>query len=307
MRNNLETNYSTSWNSAIFPSIPFVAFPVAGVTKDFRDMHDDWEVKRPILDTNIAHNSSAIYALHESAKNFTPFDNFECMSLYTNPLQPSSELVLVAKETAASNNNISLAFGWISGSDTSRWDWSTAWICSGQSDAGSRFCSIEWAQQFQDDWIVHHDYTTPDGQRHVMDITVDHCLVGEQSDAMLDRCGLHYNSSLLILICLLTFLDCTLVLVVLAFFHKHTLVLIGDVIAEALEIGAGSDESISNPQTPLQLKPNIFGRATLVRRMWPEENAPRWYQAVSWKTWLISITLYDNHSIPAGTPLTKCL
>lgn len=148
------TNRQGRWNSTVFTSILFIAFPVAGITNDFLQVSDDWASQRPILDPTIAHNSSAIYALHESAQNFMRISNLERMEIYIDPCKPSSELVLIANITTTQNNRSSLVFGWISGSDSAQWDSATFWIYRHRGDKHDRFCDTNWAREFQDKWTV---------------------------------------------------------------------------------------------------------------------------------------------------------
>lgn len=273
------------WNSAVFTSRPFVAFPVAGVTNDFLQVSDDWASQRPILDPEIAHNSSAIYALHEHARNFTRMSNLECMETYIDPRKPSSELVLVANITAAQNNESSLVFGWISGSNSARWDSATFWICRHRGAKHDRFCNMNWAREFQDEWTVGQDFYTPDGERHSAVITVEYCLIGEQSNKMPERCESLYNKFLLFVICTLTLLDSGLILAVLVLHQKHTLVQVGDAITEALD----------NPSSHHQPDTNVLASrrryVILMRKRWSPQARPRWHKAITRRAWIISITL----------------
>lgn len=281
------TDRQGSWNSAIFTSIPFVAFPVAGVTNDFLQVSDNWALQCPIPDSTIAHNSSAIYALHESARNFTRMSNLECMETYIDPRKPSSELVLVANITAAQNNDSSLVFGWISGSDSARWDSATFWICPNRGDKHDRFCDMNWAHEFQDEWKVSQIFYTPDGERHGAAITVEYCLVGEQSNKMTDRCELLYNKFLLFAICTLTLLDSGLILGVLVLHQKHTLVQIGDAIAEALDNHSSHHQLDKNVRVTLDRR----RYAILMRKKWSPQATPRWHKAITRRSWIIAITL----------------
>jgi hypothetical protein len=282
------TDEAHSWNSVVFTSIPFVAFPVACVTADFLDLHDDWALQRPILDPTISHNSSAIYALHETAHSFTRYSNLDCIELYIDPRTASAEVVLVTNTTASQNNESSLVFGFISGSDGADWNMATAWICPFQEVKHSRFCTIEWAREFYDSWTVYQKFTTPDGQSHDVQMVVDHCLVGKQATNMADRCELLYNKGILFTVCVVTAVGAALILGVCFFFQKHTLVHVGDAVAEALENGS----SLACQSTDL---PSLTaGRqecVTMLRSNWSSINRPRWHQAVTMKSWIISLTL----------------
>jgi len=280
---------SGSWNSAVFTSIPFVTFPVAGVTSDFLEVRDDWTTQRPILDPTIAHNSSVIYALHEGARNFTRYSNLDCMELYIDPRTASSEVVLVAATAASQNNGSSLIFGFISGSDSSQWNAATAWICPNRGDKHDRFCTMEWANEFYDNWTVYQKFTTPDGQSHDVHMTVDHCLVGDRATDTDERCELLYNKGVLFAVCVLTFVDSLLILGILILCRKHTLVHIGDAIADALE--NGSSFVRHSPHSPAPIV-GSWGRVALTRSRWCSASRPRWYQAVTTKAWITSSIMY---------------
>jgi len=259
------------------------------VTQDYLTMPDDWAAQRPILDPTISHNSSAIYALHENARNFTRYSNLDCMSLYIDPRNASSEVVLVADITASQNNGSSLVFGFISGSDPARWNSATAWICPNRGDKHDRSCTMDWARDFQDHWTVYQKFTTPDGRSHDVEINVEYCLVGEQAADMTNRCELLYNEWILFMVCILTFTDFMLIAGVLIRHHKDTLVNIGDAIADALASGSSLDRQSSEYPT---LKTGRWEGVTVMRSKWSPPVRPRWYQAVTEKSWTISLTLY---------------
>jgi hypothetical protein len=273
----------------VFTSIPFVTFPVAGVTKDFLDLHDDWAIQRPILDSTISHNSSAIYALHKTAHNFTRYSNLDCIELYIDPRTASAEVVLVTNTTASQNNGSSLVFGFISGSDAADWNSATGWICPpNRGNKDDRFCTMEWAREFYDSWTVYQKFTTPDGQRHDVQMVVDHCLVGDQATNMADRCELLYNKGILFTVCVVTMVEAVLILGVLVLFQKHTLVNIGDAVAEALENGSSLACQSTNPPS---LAAGRWECVTMLRSKWSSTNRPRWHQAVTIKSLIISSTL----------------
>lgn len=137
------------------------------------------------------------------------------------------------------------------------------------------------------EWTVSQVFATPDGERHSAVITVEYCLVGEQSKKMPDRCELLYNKFLLFVICTLTLLDSALILGVLVLHHKHTLVQVGDAIAEALD----------NPSSHHQLDANALATldrrryAILMRKRWSPRARPRWHKAITRRAWIISIAL----------------
>jgi hypothetical protein len=255
-------------------------------------MSDDWAGRRLDLPTTDSQNDSTIYALQKNARNFTRYSNLECMALYIDPREASSEVVLVANTTASHNNGSSLLFGFISGSDHAQWDTATAWVCPNQGLKVARWCTMDWARDIQDHWTVYQAYTTPEGQRQDVMINVEYCLVGEQATRteMANRCELLYNEGILIMVCVLTLAETLLILGVLIFHHESTLVHVGDAIGDAMENGSSFDRQSSGH---LSLTSGRWERVTVERSKWSSHIRPRWYQAVTRKSWIISLTLYD--------------
>jgi hypothetical protein len=274
---------------------------VAGVTHDFLDMSDDWAGRGLDLPMTDSQNDSTIYALQKNARNFTRYSNLDCMALYIDPREASSEVLLVANITASQNNGSSLVFGFVSGSDHAQWDTSTAWVCPNQGQKVARWCTMDWARDIQDHWTVYQAYTTPEGQRQDVMIQVEYCLVGEQATRteMANRCELLYNEGILFMVCVLTLAESVLILGVWILHHKPTLVHVGDAIGDAMKNGSSFDQQSSGHPS---LTTGRWERVTVIRSKWSSPVRSRWHQAVTRKSWIISLTLYDaclNIKLPA--------
>ena len=263
--------------------MPFVVFPASAVTSDFLTAADNWEVTRPITDPTIfANRSSSMYALHENARNFTRLDNLQCMERYIDPLQATSDLVLVSNVTTAQNNGSSLIFAWMSGSDSMNWNGATNWICSSHENAYyTSYCSIDKAQHYADDWVV----LGPS-----MNATIYYCLVGEQGDNG-NRCGFHFSAYIMATVCLLTSIE-TILISWTTFKHRTpTIVTVGDAIAEFLK---DPDESTGGSSTLVPVVPKHSKGQTIARlgvTFWNGEHRIYWFKAVSLNAWLISTSL----------------
>jgi hypothetical protein len=91
-----------------------------------------------------------IYDLQGRARNFTRLDRLSCLKLYVDPLNTTSDVILVAKNlTSAQNNGSSLVQGWING--LTSWDYANFWVCGGaQKDHVHQndYCTLDWALSF---------------------------------------------------------------------------------------------------------------------------------------------------------------
>ncbi|KAK5991490.1 hypothetical protein PT974_09773 [Cladobotryum mycophilum] len=214
------------WNAAVFASLPFVPYPIAITTSDFLRSNDTWGYDKLYgLGDSDANNGSSVFALHHSARNYTRINVTECIDQYIDPLQATADLVVIASNlTAAQNNGSSLLNGWMNGNQPTRWDGAGKWICSVHEDQKwTKYCSPDWAKEFSHDWELA---TTPP-------IKVAYCLVGPAGDND-QRCGLHYNTYTLSIVCLLTIIEGFLIGWTWMRHSLPTLVTMGDAVASFL-------------------------------------------------------------------------
>jgi len=259
------------------------------VTRDFESSPDDWAISRPIYDSEDPRNSSAkIFALRDKASQFALIENSKCMELFSDPLSATAELLLVTNETSLSHNGTSLFGGWLNGAHSQRWEASNGWICAGHNGTPwTRYCSLSWALEFHDSWnfstafagSFQNDWDKIVGREPTdQTVYVTHCLVGERADLQ-TRCGLHYNFYLLVLIIVVTAADTLLICFVAAAHNEPTLVVLGDAVAEALETRKDDRSTTTSSKF-------------LAVNRWPDEPCPRWFAAISLRTWIISLSLY---------------
>lgn len=167
-----------------------------------------------------------IYNLQESARNFTRLEKLDCLELYVDPLNSTSDVVLVAKNlTSAQNNGSSLIQGWING--LSSWDYASFWVCGGIRI--SPYCTRDLALSMVNDWTIA-TWEAP----HHQQVEIDHCLVGGQADNN-ERCGFYFSSPAIGAVSIFT-----LVGYILIFFIGRTqadkpLVTLSDTISTFLE------------------------------------------------------------------------
>jgi hypothetical protein len=121
-------------------------------------------------------------------------------------------------------------------------------------------------------------------------VFVDHCLVGDSADIK-SRCGFHYNAVLVILVIVFTVVDTAIIGYIVVRHADPTLRILGDAIA--LELNRPEreyEESSDRVGDKLPREKRKTG-ARLMKGYWPMHNRPRWFSAVSRKTWAISICL----------------
>lgn len=112
------TNSKPSYNSTIFPYIPFAIFPIALVIDDFLASPDVWSAtKLNINSSDIFDLGSLSFVLYKKGRNFTYLNNTQCVERYIGPLGSTGELPVVSTSTATENNGSSLLHRWITGND----------------------------------------------------------------------------------------------------------------------------------------------------------------------------------------------
>lgn len=180
------------------------------------------------------------------------------------------------------NHGTSLLDGWISSWD-GWWGWSNGWICLAyQADLQrQKYCTLEWSEIFVDNWTV--------GRRSP--IAVDYCLVSETANNE-ERCGLHYSTHVLIIVCVCIFLESLMILWTWGLYlnsstnpdiksAKRTMVTMGDAIHSFLEHPLADGHNLMDS--------TIQGKKIRVNNeRWTTRKLTRWYEAVSWCTWIVS-------------------
>jgi hypothetical protein len=227
---------------------------------------------------NDGNNYTHVYELQHNWVNMTKLENQDCISKYIDPTEASGNIIIVASNyTAAENNGSSLVDALVSGSyDSNVWWSSSFWICTAYQGSHFRWCSADWAATFASNWTVVSHYRT-----HVH---VDHCLVGEQGDNK-RLCGLHYSVDATIIVCVCTLIDAFLILWVWhqamrAKEERHTpMVTTGDAIASFLR-EPGKDSRRCNGKT-VQVKVQA----------WPMNNCASWFSAVGMLNWFAVMIL----------------
>ncbi|KAK7957994.1 hypothetical protein PG988_012842 [Apiospora saccharicola] len=296
----------SSWNSAIFISLPVAAVPRAVATNDFRSAADNWttsdplghydwwqkshygwwETKSPALFREELGNRSAIYALQSELPDMIRLGPQECAQRNIDPLKATGSVIVVARDTASTQNNgSSLIDGWVSGWQA--WADSHTWVCNAQY-RGNWYCDADFAATFGDNWKVLAGPNT---------VSVDHCLVGPEADND-ERCGLHYNAYIMGIVCVFTFLMVVLIWVVL-FQHvntkkpdhgrsKVTLVTVGDAISNFLAWPEDTEDTVRKPKSTKSRRKF----AELVKSEWEVMPHISWFKAVSNWTWAVSLCFF---------------
>lgn len=249
-----------------------MVFPVAAVTSDFSSYTDNWNNSHQDL-------AAEVLAMHGRMKNFTRLDNIDCMARYVNPLDATSELVIVSKNvTTGQNNGSSLIVGWISGSDSTIWNDATQWVCSGHENGWSIYCTLDLISKYADNWIVI-------GGKIATWIDVQYCLVGD-SGSNTDKCGLHYNASVMVLVPLFTLVMALVIAWVALRYPEPTLVTCGDAIADFLDRPDSVTKNLVNIPTATKRCRNQF--AMLAYKPWKQKRA-LWFSAAPVCSWVLTI------------------
>jgi hypothetical protein len=299
------TNKIESWNSAIFPSFPYVAIPRAVVTQDFQTSGDNWTLSDPLAHKSwwkgptFGQNTTMIYALQDEATTYTVMNTTDCVKLFVDPLTPTSSLILVAANlTTAQANGSSLIDGWVSAWEL--WSHSTSWICEAYqlADETPKYCDWQFAETFADTWQL--SWPEP--------IAVDHCLVGPQGNNN-ERCGLNYSVYILAIVC-----GCTLVQWLLIWWtcrhHQRlcatriaeargrTMITMGDAIQSYLEYPDPAWTDFDDIAKLADSHRSRLQKALTIEDMiWPTKHRVSWFRAVGTSGWAISTMLYVNFEL----------
>jgi hypothetical protein len=248
--------------------------------------HDRWENSTgAIRHANFTHKQF-IYGLKDRAVNFTRLDKRSCLKQYIDPLKATGDLIVIAANwTSVQNNGSSLIQGWVDGNSADKWSAATAWICSAYETLGwTRFCSLDWALSFLDDWVLE-TWEAPRQRR----VAVAYCLVDELGDNH-ERCGLHYSAPVMGLVCFCTLIGALLILWTARKYQVPTIVTLGDAIASFLE-----HPEIEVYGVDRTARRSIFGRkrhAVAIEAIpWSAARPTTWFRTVSVGNWLLSYTV----------------
>lgn len=288
--------FRDSWNSAIFASIPFAVFPAAVVSSDFLTSPDDWSVSYNITSQHIYDQRSLIYELHSAGRNFTHLNTTECIQRYIDPLNATSDLILVSESTAAEANGSSLLYGWISGGNAVLWNRATAWVCVGHKGVNKNtYCSAvdDEISQYADNWTIpmEHGFSPP----------IQYCLVGPSGNNQ-ERCGFHYSVVVLILVCICTSIESVIVTWTARRHSSPTMVTTGDAIAEFLKEPEHGNEALPSPDLTDETEDQSPKTTKLV---WGSDSPVRWFHAASLQTWIVSLSLYVPPSPPPSPHIIR--
>jgi hypothetical protein len=222
--------------------------------------------------------SEPIYALQRRAANFTRLENLQCIDAYIDPLNATSELVLVSSTLTSHNiqdgTESSFLRGWNNGDEQARWDGASNWICSilYPHSVWPETCAKERITPYAEHWVVH-------------DYTIQYCLVGKSTDNG-NRCGLHFSKKVFIVIAICLLIEVWLICCVAILSRSPTLMTLGDAQAEFLrdpdpmtQMTTGVGQSLENGH---------FVRLQMAE--WRPVRL-RWLKALGPKMWITTITL----------------
>jgi hypothetical protein len=142
---NLETDQSTSWNSAVFAATPFSTYEVGIVTADYLEDSTPWH--RPL---------SLLQSIHRNAARLERIDRATCISRYAGKVAGLADILIVSSSITMSQrlsddrdypeSSLLSNFTTIEGLGTD-WGLNSDWMCSAWAAWGHR-SSMAYTEQF---------------------------------------------------------------------------------------------------------------------------------------------------------------
>ena len=257
------------WNSAIYTSIPINLYSTAIVTNDFLSNNNSWNA-----------TDLSIKKLQLKAPGFQRLDSAECIERYIDPLGTGLDVVVVTntptnEETKHDNTSLIASFN----SPGSGIHWSTAqsWICAAYPEVRTSFCSMQFMNQFSNNWTVGD-------KKGTYNASVDYCLsAGAQLPN--ERCGLLFSPIVMGLVCILNLIKCICIWYTAYRDLGSALVTIGDAISYFLRNPDSSTKGLC-----LSSKAD-FGYQQWGRKhgIWNPPKRIFWYQAASLRRWMTTL------------------
>jgi len=200
------------WNSAIFPSFPFVSYDVLIATSDYKTNNTPWSGDRTLEYSNVVD------------KNFTQISPGECLQRYVDPLVAYGSVVVVIREPSNNRTNMTSLVGTFMSPTGGEWYNGGEWTCSAYP---GKTCNPENLGPILEDW---HTWGFDN-----MTSTVEYCLSQSIAWDKNKRCALHLSPQIMWIVCGFNFMIFAC-FSYLAISHgsDHTLVTIGDAFASFL-------------------------------------------------------------------------
>ena len=282
------TDWSSSWNSAIFSSIPAYSYTAAFTTQDYQQHNDSWGWSGNVDLDRIKLNLSS----------FERLSNSQCIERYVNSLNYGKDVVVVTNKSSSANDN--KAF--LGSMDLNSWPYQGLWICA-SPDLGSRKsavvggCTPDFVKPFGHNWtVVYQGEPRYNASINRESVPVLYCLSAGVHNKD-DGCGLHFSIPIIVLVCGLNFMKCVCI-VWSAWYNKSVkpFTTTGDAIAFYLRNPDPRTKgmSIASCQEFRRKRPWFSGP-----RVWSPKRV-RWFRAASGRRWIFVLTLWGFLPTPAS-------
>lgn len=193
---NFAHTLSSSWNSAVFDSIPVYSYTTAIVTTDYVTNNAPWNV-----DLDLNPGGTNLEMLRVDGREFQYLNKTECILRYLSPFTSGKDLIVVTDWTdnqRALNDGSSLIAAFQNPHDGNDWDTMSIWLCY-DNGTWPKTCTTQHAAVMATDWTVSfgEDVYAIDTSNN--SARVDHCLSEGTHVTNLD-CGFHWSITLMTLI-----------------------------------------------------------------------------------------------------------
>ena len=190
----------SSWNSAIFASIPTYEYRVVFATLDFQSNNQSW-ASVDGFDFN---------SLRLNAPNLEFLDRADCVNRYLQPLNAGKDVIVVTKRTTAENYNRTMLVSEVTGGLS--WYFEEYWICSSRPTwlaMGGGGCTSDVIDPFISNWAVAEFKNSTNFMGNGA-VPVDHCLSGGINPSQ-EMCSVGFSSYIMFLVVVVNALKCGLV------------------------------------------------------------------------------------------------
>lgn len=290
------------WNSAVFAATPYGSYRIAIVTSDYLADSGPWPTQ----------NNQTLHMLRNT-DSLSYLNKTQCIERYVSFTPGQMDVLVVAANitmqdyasVAGGNTSSSLLYEHNNFDLKANWIYAQAWLCSAFARPGfqpDKWCTVEFLLPKKEDWTLREfpwfDNNLTDIHRSIW-VKVDHCLsAGVES---LDTyCTLRYSAGILVIVCTLNLGKCAAIYYT-AYIHcrsetnlrkRDSLVTVGDAVASFL-----AEKDLTTKHLSFANRDEFTGR------MWPTKRSPqqhpgpplyaiRWFRAVSYTRWLVTLALF---------------
>ena len=289
------------WNSAVFAATPYGSYRIVVVTSDYLADRGPWPTQ----------NNQTLHMLRNTQSLFY-LNKIQCIERYANFTPGQMDVVVVAANItmqdhaslAGVNSSSSLLYEHNNFDTRYNWIYAQTWLCSAFARGAlppDTWCTVEFLLPKKEDWTLREfpfsDSNVPDVHKNIW-VKVDHCL-SAGVESLDSYCTLRYSAGILGIVCTLNLGKCAAIYYT-AYLHyqndtnlrkRDSLVTVGDAVASFLaekdltteHLSFADWEEFSGKMWPTKRSPQLHKR--------PPLHAIRWFRAVSYTRWLVTLAL----------------